>query len=412
MLELLLCSMVTILPDFLYRRFAQDKRLGRDITITSVWYELRWGITGCVLLTLALITVVFFYHPASNSGVSYFRTIPILPETSGRVTEVYVGLSQPVKAGDPIFRLDSSAQQAAVATARARVAEAEADLTIAMTDRAAALARIDDALSALKQAQDELDTKLEIQRRNAGTVTQREIDRLQNTVDGRQAGVDLARANLETLDTQISTRLPAQRDSAQAALAQAEVDLAKTTVYAGIDGRVEQFLLRPGDIVNPFMRPAGLLIPIDGGRTAIQAGFDQIEAPVLNPGMIGEAACVAKPFEVISLVVTDVQGVIASGQLRAADQLIDLEANARAPGSLTVFLEPLYPEEFTGLPPGSSCIVNVYTSNHDRLQSEDLGTGEAVWLHLVDTVGLVHALLLRLQALLMPVRTLVLSGGH
>jgi multidrug resistance efflux pump len=364
------------------------------------------------LLTLALITVVFFYHPASNSGVSYFRTIPILPETSGRVAEVYVGLSQPVKAGDPIFRLDSSAQQAAVATARARVAEAEADLTIAMTDRAAALARIDDALSALKQAQDELDTKLEIQRRNAGTVTQREIDRLQNTVDGRQAGVDLARANLETLDTQISTRLPAQRDSAQAALAQAEVDLAKTTVYAGIDGRVEQFLLRPGDIVNPFMRPAGLLIPIDGGRTAIQAGFDQIEAPVLNPGMIGEAACVAKPFEVISLVVTDVQGVIASGQLRAADQLIDLEANARAPGSLTVFLEPLYPEEFTGLPPGSSCIVNVYTSNHDRLQADDVGTGEALWLHAVDTVGLVHALLLRLQALLMPVRTLVLSGGH
>jgi multidrug resistance efflux pump len=412
MLELLLCSMVTILPDFLYRRFAQDKRLGRDITITSVWYELRWGITGCVLLTLALITVVFFYHPASNSGVSYFRTIPILPETSGRVAEVYVGLSQPVKAGDPIFRLDASAQEAAVAAARTRVAEAEAAITVARADRASAEGRIGEAISALKQAQDELDTKVAIRSRNADTVTQREIERLENLVAGRQSALAVAEANLATVDAQIETQLPAQRDSAQAALAQAEVELAKTTVYAGIDGRVEQFLLRPGDIVNPFMRPAGLLIPIDGGRTAIQAGFDQIEAPVVNPGMIGEAACVAKPFEVISLVVTDVQGVIASGQLRAADQLIDLEANARAPGSLTVFLEPLYPEEFTGLPPGSSCIVNVYTSNHDRLQADDVGTGEALWLHAVDTVGLVHALLLRLQALLMPVRTLVLSGGH
>ena len=245
MLELLLCSMVTILPDFLYRRFAQDKRIGREITITSVWYELRWGITGCVLLTLALITVVFFYHPSSTSAVSYFRTIPILPEASGRVEKVYVGLSQDVKAGEPIFSLDASAQRAAVAAAQARVAEAEAAITVAQTDRATARGKIDEALSALQQAQDELDTKLEIQKRNANTVSQREIDRLQNVVNGRRAGVQVAEANLASLDAQISAQLPAQRDSARAAIAQAEVELAKTTVYAGVDGRVEQFMLRP-----------------------------------------------------------------------------------------------------------------------------------------------------------------------
>jgi hypothetical protein len=33
-------------------------------------------------------------------------------------------------------------------------------------------------------------------------------------------------------------------------------------------------------------------------------------------------------------------------------------------------------------------------------------------LHVIDTVGLVHAMILRLQAILLPVRTLVLSGGH
>jgi hypothetical protein len=36
----------------------------------------------------------------------------------------------------------------------------------------------------------------------------------------------------------------------------------------------------------------------------------------------------------------------------------------------------------------------------------------AVALHAIDTVGLVHAMILRLQALIIPVRTLVLSGGH
>ena len=36
MLEVLLCSLLTILPDYLYRRYAQGKRLGREITLFSV----------------------------------------------------------------------------------------------------------------------------------------------------------------------------------------------------------------------------------------------------------------------------------------------------------------------------------------------------------------------------------------
>ena len=59
MLELLLCSLLTIFPDYLYRRYAQGKRLGSDITLFSVWFELRWGITTCLMLTVALITVIF-----------------------------------------------------------------------------------------------------------------------------------------------------------------------------------------------------------------------------------------------------------------------------------------------------------------------------------------------------------------
>ena len=57
--ETLLCSLVTLLPDYLYRRYVQGKRLGKEITFYSVWFELRWGITGCLLLTVALITTVF-----------------------------------------------------------------------------------------------------------------------------------------------------------------------------------------------------------------------------------------------------------------------------------------------------------------------------------------------------------------
>jgi hypothetical protein len=43
MLELFLCSLVTLLPDYLYRRYVQGKRLGKEITFYSVWFELRWA---------------------------------------------------------------------------------------------------------------------------------------------------------------------------------------------------------------------------------------------------------------------------------------------------------------------------------------------------------------------------------
>ncbi len=60
--------------------------------------------------------------------------------------------------------------------------------------------------------------------------------------------------------------------------------------------------------------------------------------------------------------------------------------------------------------PGSSCIANAYTSNHDLIASGKIGSLKGFWLHVVDATGLVHALLLRIQALLLPIQTLVLSG--
>src|SRR4029453_6627225 len=108
MLELLLCSLLTILPDYLYRRYAQGKRLGKEITFYSVWFELRWGITACLMLTVGLITVIFYNHPSTTNVTAFFRTVPIVPETNGRVVETYVGVSDRIEQGAPIVRVVSS----------------------------------------------------------------------------------------------------------------------------------------------------------------------------------------------------------------------------------------------------------------------------------------------------------------
>ena len=91
MLEMLLCSMLTILPDYLFRRYAQGKRIGKEITFYTVWFELRWGITGCLILTVALITTVFYNHPATTSVTLYFRTVPIELEEAALVDGAHRG---------------------------------------------------------------------------------------------------------------------------------------------------------------------------------------------------------------------------------------------------------------------------------------------------------------------------------
>ncbi|MEI8151563.1 MAG: biotin/lipoyl-binding protein [Hyphomicrobiales bacterium] len=409
MIELILCSLLTVFPDYLYCRYAQGKRIGREITLYSVWFELRVGITACLMLTVTLITIIFYHHPATHNVTYFFRTIPIVPEVSGRVAEIFVKASDEVAKGAPIFKLDSSTQQAAVESARLRIVEADAAMVVARADISGSDGRIQQAKGAYEQALEELQTKQELQRRNPGIVATRDIEKLQNLVEGRQGGIMTATAEKQAAEAKLSTLLPAQKASAEAALAQAQVELAKTTVYAGVSGRVEQFGLKVGDVVNPFMRPAGLLIPNETSSRQLQAGFGQIEAQVMKVGMAAEVTCASKPLTIIPMVVVDVQDFIAAGQFRISDQLVDIQQSAKG-GTITVFLEPMYEGGLNGVTRGSSCIANAYTNNHELLASKDVGLARRVYLHVVDTVAIVHAMILRVQALLLPVQTLVLAG--
>ncbi|MBI5260679.1 MAG: HlyD family secretion protein [Bradyrhizobium sp.] len=412
MLELMLCSMLTLLPDYLVRRYVQGKRIGYEITLFSVWYELRWGITLCLILTVLLITIVLYHHPSSTNVNSLFRTISIFPEIGGRVEAVYVGYNDMVKKGDPLFKMDTTRQQAAVETARARIAEVDAAMATAKADVLSSEGKLSEAKGAYEQALDELRTKTQLQQRNPDIVAAREIEKLQTLVATRQGAVDSAAAAKESVETRVVSVLPAQKASAQAELAAATVELEKMTTYASVDGRVDQFVLRVGDLVQPapVTRAAGILIPAGAGEDRLLAGFNQIEAQVLKVGMAAEATCISKPMTIIPLVVTRVQDVIAAGQILQTNQLTDL-SKIGPPGTVLAFLEPLYPGVLDDVPPGSSCIANVYSNHHDEILSKDTGSLKRVYLHLVDTVALVHALVLRLQATVLPLKALVF-GGH
>ncbi|MFV0299508.1 MAG: HlyD family secretion protein [Paracoccus sp. (in: a-proteobacteria)] len=411
MLEVILCSLVTILPDYLFRRYAQGKRLGHEITFFSVWYQLRYGITACFILTVSLITVVFFFHPSSSAVTVQFRTIPILPDASGRVAEVYLDVSDEVAAGDPLFRLDTARQEAAAETQQRVIAETEAAMTVAAADLAAADGSVSQARAALQQAQDDLKTRQDLVAAGSSAVTRREVETLEQKAAAAEGAVAAAEAARVAAQERLNTQLPAQKATAEAALRQAEIEIEKATIRAGVAGRVEQFTLRPGDYISPIMRSAGVLIPAEAGRRSVQAGFGQIAAPVIEIGMIGEIACNTTPWRVVPVVVSDKQDYIASGQFSGGERLVDVGSVARD-GTVTVFFEPLYEGGFADIVPGSQCIANLYSNHHERIADPATSATTGIALHVVDALGLVHAMLMRMQVAMMPFRTLVFSGGH
>jgi len=411
MLELMLCSILTLLPDYLFRRYVQGKRIGHEITLFSVWYELRWGITLCLILTVVLIMTVLYNHPSSAAVNALFRTVSIFAETGGRVEKVYVGYNEHVKKGQPLIKLESSRQEAAVDTALAKIAEVEGATILAKSDVLTSEGKLDEAKGNYQQAVDEYETKKKLYERNPDVVATRELEKLKTLVTTRQGNVDAAQAGKASAELRVSTILPAQKVSAEAELAATKVELERMTIRAGVDGRVDQFVARPGDIIQPapVTRAIGILIPDSAGEDRLLAGYNQIEAQIIKVGMIGEAACISKPLTIIPLVVSRVQDVIAAGQILQTNQLTELE-KIGPPGTVLVVLEPLYEGVLDNVPPGSSCIANIYSNHHEQIVSKDTGTLERTYLHFVDAVALIHALILRLQAVVMPLQALLFSG--
>lgn len=412
MFELMFCALFTVLPDYLIKRYYYKKRWGKDLNFFTVWYELRWGISACTILTIALITLIFYYHPSTTNVTPVFRTVTILPESSGRVEKVFVINNQSVKAGQALFSLDDSTQRAAVQIARSRLEEVKSEFFIVKADLDEAEGTVTSTKFQLAQAKDDLSRKLMLTRGGADLISESDVEVSKNQVASLEGALDSVLAHRAEVLANLNILLPSRQETAVDELKQAATELEKTIVYADIPGRITQLILQPGDIVNPMFRPAGLLVPEKGtkyGNQSVQAGFNQLASQVIKVGTVSEITCMSKPFAIIPMVVTDVQTSIAAGQLRPTDQMIDLQDRAR-PGTLTVRMEPLYENGLDGVLPGSKCIANAYTNNHELIASGELGTAAFVYYHMVDTVGVVHALILRMQALMIPVQSLVFAG--
>ena len=176
-----------------------------------------------VILTLVVVALAclcawqlwsyYMQSPWTRDGRIRADEVEVVPHVGGLVDQVVVKDNQEVKAGDVLFVLDQKRYQLAVQQAEAALKSAEAQLGQARRDQA-------------------------------------RYDSLSNQVVARQQKDQVSTANLSA---------QAQYAEAEAELALAQLNLARTVVKAAVNGIVTNFSLRPGNYVSAGKAVAALV---------------------------------------------------------------------------------------------------------------------------------------------------------
>lgn len=218
--------------------------------------------------------------------------IDVAAEVSGRLREMLVDEGDHVEAGRVVARLENEDYAARVASARASVAVAAAELQrlvngARVEERREARAAADQASAVL------LNSERELQRRRGlsadGVISREELDRASRDVDVARARLEELRERAATVDgaarTDERARAEASLAHARARLAEADAQFAKTIVRAPITGIVVRRHRQAGESASVESPQAGLLLTLADTRVLrVRAEVDERDVAGLRLG--------------------------------------------------------------------------------------------------------------------------------
>lgn len=176
MFELLLTSFPVII------RYFQLKRRGEALTV----WNMRTAVFLWAIMAFALFLIIFYFHPKSYSGLLPFRTVSVVAQTSGPVTELPTVNGQRVSKGDLLFRIENSTQAAAVKQAEAEFDRLAAAEVKAKDTLLVAQASVIEATASLEKLRVDLENAQTLLARNVGA--QDTVRELESAVTVAEAG--------------------------------------------------------------------------------------------------------------------------------------------------------------------------------------------------------------------------------
>jgi membrane fusion protein (multidrug efflux system) len=272
------------------------------------------GLVAAVALIAALYFLydIFIGSRSVSTDNAYVAgdTAQVTPLTSGKVVDLLVTDTQPVKKGQLLFRIDDTDQKIALAQAEAAFAQAQRRYTQSLaSNRAlgatadASAAQINTARAGLASAQASLArAEADYERRAAlagsGAVSAEELTAAREALTSAQAAARQARAAVEQAQ---SNALSARRQEeastalttgttaetapeirlARARLEQARLDLERTVVRAPVDGVIAQNAIQVGQKINAGS-VAMIVVPI--GKLYVNANFKEDQLGKVRSG--------------------------------------------------------------------------------------------------------------------------------
>ena len=180
------------------------------------------------------------------------ENVHISPLVSGVVEDVYVKVGDQVKKGDPLFRVDSRA-------ARAAVASREAEIPVLT-------ARLAEAEANLAEKQDFLERVTKLGSKNVASEE------------------EVRRANFQhRAAAALQARAAAELQQGKVLLAEAQTDLDLTLVAAPRNGEILQVNIRSGEHASPNTMMEAILLG-DTSALQLRADVDEDSAWRVRPG--------------------------------------------------------------------------------------------------------------------------------
>ncbi len=250
------------------------------------WWRpvLLGGVPLAVVVVAAAIWLLGGRFVDTDDAYVKADKLPVSVDVAGTVAAVLVKENQPVAAGDPLFTLDRAPYEVALAKATADLARARTSVTALKASYREQQAQI--ALAKTREA-----FAGKEYRRRADLAARGYVPA--NTLDDAQEQVDLDHQQTVALEHDLariaatlggSADLPVEQHpdylAAAAALAQAKLDLVRTTVHAPFPGVVSRL-----PKVGTYLAPGTTALALVGGQPPwIEANFTERDLTHVHPG--------------------------------------------------------------------------------------------------------------------------------
>src|SRR5688572_3588010 len=222
---------------------------------------------------------------SATGTVNPVTAVSVGSQVSGQIKELLVDFNSEVKKGQVIARIDPEAFNLKVTQAMADVEATRATVLSQRANVAALQAEVSRAKVNAADAERELQRNRALVEKNF--VSAAALDKAQATFDAAREQVKTAQAQLAAGEAQISNvqALVRQRESQ---LAQARVDLERTTIRAPVDGTVVKKSVEPGQTVAASLQaPELFIIAQDLREMQVETSIDEAEVGRIQ---VGQAA--------------------------------------------------------------------------------------------------------------------------